>query len=277
MQEVRLERRDTETQVSKQEITEKDQNNKPSHSLLNSPSIVPRCALLDTSIHIREAWRPLEVLMFKPGWLHRSILSRHIRRNTFLALVSQLPLPRFGTFHRLHRINSLEAATRRPAILEHLSIHHLILADARLERHIDIIYIDSIRPVLTQVLNQPDRMLRRLGNDHGVMIPRTKRIRHSNRPFPTPSSLQSTADSPARQRKQGRGVPAVVRTRHYDIDGAPVLEVVEEADLDAAGRGRVDEDPFIALVVVAWQLADSSVVFMQGPRAEVGRLNRGAD
>lgn len=56
-----------------------------------------------------------------------------------------------------------------------------------------------------------------------------------------------------------------------------------EADLDAAGWGRVNENPLIAFMVVAafdtaaWQVVDGSVVFMEGAGAEVGRFDGGAD
>jgi hypothetical protein len=57
-----------------------------------------------------------------------------------------------------------------------------------------------------------------------------------------------------------------------------------QPNLNTAGRGRIDEDPFITVVIIviitiatSRQRMCGSIVLMKGPRTKVGRLYGGAD
>lgn len=76
------------------------------------------------------------------------------------------------------------------------------------------------------------------------MVPVEERIAERNSAALADSRLQRAAQGAGRQRKHGRGIPAVVGAGDDEVDRPAVLEEVVEADLDARGGGAVDEDPF---------------------------------
>lgn len=140
------------------------------------------------------------------------------------------------------------------------------------------------------MLNQLHRHARRARDDLGVVVAREEGVGEGNGTGPAHGGLHGPADGAARQAEERGGVAAVVGAGNDEVDGAPVLEEVEEAELGGGGGGAVDEDPFLVfLAVLAFSLAAAGialvtgaktgldmrgpVVLVQGAGAEVGGLD----
>lgn len=205
---------------------------------------------------------------------------------SILLSMSDIQLGLIGTLILfLGDLDLLERAPALPPILQHVRPQDLALLHALDQRHVDRVQVHVILPVLVQPIDDLHRLCTRSRDDFRIVVTVEEGIRQRDGLDAADGRLHRTAYRARAQTKHGGRVPAVVWTRHDEIDGTSLLEVVVQANLHAAGGRAVDEDPFLISAAVRQRLGggDAAVIEgvgrvpSQGTRAEVGWFHSLAD
>lgn len=138
----------------------------------------------------------------------------------------------------------LKAGAAFPLVLQHLCPKDLSIHDVFDEGHIDGVEMDRGIPIGIQMVNELDSQSRRTGDDVRVMIAVKEGIGEGNGLCPTDGSFKGATNGTTREAEDGSGVAAIVGSAHDQVDGSPGVEIVVETDLNTAGWGAVDENPF---------------------------------
>lgn len=211
--------------------------------------------------HVLEIGRPFEPAVQSSGG------------QRFRVALSPLPDELFvgvGVVVVLLRGQLLKGAAREPPVLQHLGVHDLVPSDVLPEGDVDAVEVHVVGPLADQLLHQSRAQFRRRADDVRVVLPRVKGVGQGDAPRPAHGALHRPAYRPAGQGEDGGGVAAVVGPADHEVDGTSLLEEVVEADLHAARRGAVHQDPLLAPVVER-PIGSDAVVLVESSRAEIRR------